>query len=89
MSPAQIILQALLRMYQKGISPVLTAIFGPAGFGCRFEPTCSHYAADAIRDHGALTGSWLAARRLCRCHPWGGHGYDPVPPREFRRSPNA
>ena len=47
---------------------------------CRFDPTCSTYALEALQQHGALKGSWLAARRLSRCHPWGGHGWDPVPP---------
>lgn len=80
MNPAQVVLHALLRTYQVAVSPVLTGLFGPLGFGCRFEPTCSRYAVEAIRLHGALRGSWLAAHRLCRCHPWGGHGTDPVPP---------
>ena len=48
---------------------------------CRFWPTCSHYGHEAIETHGATAGSWLAAKRLCRCHPLGGDGYDPVPPR--------
>ncbi len=46
---------------------------------CRFEPSCSSYALEAVQVHGALRGSWLAVRRLSRCHPWGGHGWDPVP----------
>lgn len=48
---------------------------------CRFEPTCSAYAAMALAEHGAARGSWLAVRRLARCHPFGGHGWDPVPER--------
>ncbi|WP_082896480.1 membrane protein insertion efficiency factor YidD [Parasphingorhabdus sp.] len=46
---------------------------------CRYQPTCSSYAIEAIEKHGAIRGSWLAAKRLLRCHPWGGSGYDPVP----------
>ena len=49
------------------------------GHGCRFQPTCSAYALEALERHGALKGGYLTAHRLCRCHPWGGHGYDPVP----------
>jgi putative membrane protein insertion efficiency factor len=62
----------MIRGYQRGISPFLP----PA---CRYTPTCSDYAAEAIRRHGSARGSWLAARRLLRCHPWGGSGFDPVP----------
>jgi len=86
MSAAQSTLKFCLRLYQRGISPLLTAVFGPAGFGCRFEPTCSQYAIDAVQEHGALVGSWYAARRLCRCHPWGGHGIDPVPTKRQQTS---
>ena len=46
---------------------------------CRFDPTCSQYALDALRGWGAVRGAWLAVRRICRCRPWGGWGYDPVP----------
>lgn len=68
----------LLRAYQLVVSPALHALL-PAKSGCRFTPTCSQYAIEALQAHGALHGLWLAARRLARCHPWGGHGYDPVP----------
>lgn len=61
-----------IRAYQLAVAPVL----GPA---CRFEPSCSRYAAEAVERHGALRGSWLAMRRLGRCHPFGGCGLDPVP----------
>ena len=55
-------------------------IFSPwVGFNCRYQPTCSAYALEALEKHGALKGGWLAAKRIGRCHPWGGHGYDPVP----------
>ncbi|MDJ0750112.1 MAG: membrane protein insertion efficiency factor YidD [Woeseiaceae bacterium] len=62
----------LVRFYRVAISPWL-------GTRCRFQPTCSSYAIEALQVHGALKGSWLAARRIGRCHPWGGSGYDPVP----------
>jgi len=65
-------LLGLIRLYQLTLSPWL-------GNPCRYEPTCSHYAAEAIQRHGAVRGVWLAAKRLGRCHPWGGSGYDPVP----------
>ena len=65
----------LVRFYQLAISPWLP----PA---CRFTPTCSAYAIDALREHGVLRGLWLSVRRIVRCHPWGGYGYDPVPDRE-------
>ncbi|MES2374636.1 MAG: membrane protein insertion efficiency factor YidD [Bacteroidota bacterium] len=62
----------LIRIYQYIISPVL----GPK---CRFTPTCSHYAEEALRKHGILKGGWLSLKRISRCRPGGGHGYDPVP----------
>jgi putative membrane protein insertion efficiency factor len=67
-----LLLRGLIRGYQLLLSPVLP----PA---CRYLPTCSDYAAEAVQRHGALRGSWLAVCRLARCHPWGGSGYDPVP----------
>jgi len=72
-----LVLRGLIRLYQLLISPLI----GPR---CRYWPSCSDYAAEAIASHGALAGSWLAAKRLARCHPWGGHGVDPVPPHAHR-----
>jgi uncharacterized protein len=72
MKAAGFVLLVLIRGYQLLISPM----FPPS---CRYFPTCSEYARQAVRRHGPLTGSWLALRRLLRCHPWGGLGYDPVP----------
>jgi putative membrane protein insertion efficiency factor len=67
-----VVFLAIVRLYQIGISPLL----GPR---CRFQPTCSSYAAEAILRFGALKGGWLAIKRIGKCHPWGGFGYDPVP----------
>lgn len=61
-----------IRFYQRFISPLTP----PA---CRYTPTCSQYAVEAIRRHGPVRGLWLAIKRISRCHPWGGSGYDPVP----------
>jgi putative membrane protein insertion efficiency factor len=61
-----------IRVYQWCVSPFIPA-------ACRYAPSCSAYAAEAIATHGPVRGLWLAARRLARCHPWGGSGYDPVP----------
>jgi len=74
------VLTAAIRIYQVTLSPLQTFLFGP-GAGCRFTPTCSQYAAAALREHGAAHGTWLAAHRICRCHPWSAAGYDPVPSR--------
>lgn len=65
-------LVALVKIYQYAISPML-------GSRCRFEPSCSRYTVEALQRHGAFKGSWLAARRIGRCHPWHPGGYDPVP----------
>lgn len=55
-------------------------VFSPwVGFNCRYQPTCSAYALESLEKHGGVRGSVLAVRRICRCHPWGGSGYDPVP----------
>ncbi|MCB0778071.1 MAG: membrane protein insertion efficiency factor YidD [Flavobacteriales bacterium] len=62
----------MVRLYQYTISPLLPG-------GCRYTPTCSQYGVDALRRHGALRGGWLTLKRFLSCHPWGGHGYDPVP----------
>lgn len=72
MSPVAAVLRLFIRAYQVAISP-----FFPAH--CRFWPSCSAYAVEAVRKHGALGGGWLAAKRIARCHPWGGSGVDPVP----------
>lgn len=61
-----------IKFYQKFISPLTPP-------SCRFTPTCSQYALEALRKHGPIKGLWLAIRRILRCHPWGGSGYDPVP----------
>ena len=76
------VLTLAIRAYQLTISPALTFLFGGTA-GCRFTPTCSAYAADALREHGAVTGTVLATKRICRCHPWGCCGHDPVPEKEF------
>jgi putative membrane protein insertion efficiency factor len=78
------ILIFLVRVYRALVSPVLAAIFGSSGLGCRFTPTCSAYALEALKKHGAAKGACLTAGRLCRCHPWGGSGYDPVPPQSSK-----
>ncbi len=66
------VLIALVRFYRYAISPLL-------GRNCRFHPTCSEYALEAIERHGALRGGWMAAKRVGRCHPFNPGGYDPVP----------
>ncbi|HNQ05362.1 MAG TPA: membrane protein insertion efficiency factor YidD [Thiobacillaceae bacterium] len=74
MNPAQRLIIALIRLYQLALSPFL-------GNQCRFSPTCSRYAQEAVARHGALKGGWLALRRIGRCHPWHPGGHDPVPPK--------
>ncbi|MCW2867692.1 MAG: yidD [Marmoricola sp.] len=70
---AQLVLVGLLRAYRFAISPLYGQV-------CRYHPTCSAYALEAVSSHGAARGSWLALRRILRCHPWALGGYDPVPP---------
>jgi putative membrane protein insertion efficiency factor len=72
MNPAQRLLIGLIRGYQLLISPFI-------GNQCRFTPTCSHYAREAVERYGAIKGSWMAMRRVSRCHPWHRGGHDPVP----------
>jgi len=68
-------LLALIAVYRYGISPFIPGT-------CRFHPSCSAYAGEALHTHGIWTGSFLAVKRILRCHPWGGSGYDPVPAAE-------
>jgi putative membrane protein insertion efficiency factor len=80
MSPLASVLALPVRLYRLLLSPLL-------GQRCRFAPSCSRYALDALEQHGALRGSWLAVRRVGRCHPWNPGGHDPVPP--GRSAPDA
>jgi putative membrane protein insertion efficiency factor len=75
---AAAILCAWVRCYQRFISPVLHAL--APGSGCRYTPTCSAYFLEAVDKHGPWRGGWQGLCRILRCHPWGGSGYDPVPP---------
>lgn len=81
-SPLAWLLLGLVRAYRLAVSPLL----GPR---CRFEPSCGAYAEQALRSHGAVRGAWLTLRRLLRCHPWGGTGFDEVPPPRAARPPRA
>ena len=79
--PARLLI-LLVRAYQRLVSPLL----GPR---CRFYPSCSAYAVESLRTHGAARGTWLAIRRLLRCHPWNPGGLDPVPPSTRTARPDA
>ena len=68
----------LVKIYQYVISPLFPAV-------CRYTPTCSVYAVEALKIHGPFKGGWLALKRISSCHPWGGHGYDPVPPKTKKK----
>ncbi len=74
-------MKTLIQAYKRFISPMLPV-------ACRYVPTCSDYALEALERHGPLRGSWLAVKRLARCHPFAGHGYDPVPPEQFSAAQN-
>ncbi|MEL6549644.1 MAG: membrane protein insertion efficiency factor YidD [Pseudomonadota bacterium] len=74
MSPLAALIALPIRFYRLVLSPWL-------GLECRFHPTCSAYALEALETHGAFKGSWLAMKRIARCHPWGGSGIDNVPPK--------
>ena len=78
MNLAQHILTFAVRVYRWTLSPAKTFLFGPLA-GCRYTPSCSAYALASLRRHGVLRGSWLAVKRICRCHPWSEGGHDPVP----------
>ncbi|MEX2519246.1 MAG: membrane protein insertion efficiency factor YidD [Paracoccaceae bacterium] len=82
MTPLAHILAAPVRLYRAAFSPFV-------GHNCRYQPTCSTYAMEALERHGAVKGGWLAARRILRCHPFGGDGYDPVPGKVSGAKPDA
>ena len=82
MSPLAMLLRGLIRAYQLLLSPILPS-------SCRFHPTCSQYGLEAVARHGAFKGSWLAARRILRCHPWNEGGFDPVPEPHHRERPGS
>jgi putative membrane protein insertion efficiency factor len=72
LSPIVFVLKLVVRFYQIFLSPILPR-------SCRYTPTCSHYAIQALEKHGLIKGGFLAVKRILSCHPWGGSGYDPVP----------
>ncbi len=76
----KVLIRIPIRFYQRFIGPAMRGLNGGHGF-CRFDPTCSHYFLEAVERHGVWKGSLLGISRIFRCHPWGGSGYDPVPPK--------
>ena len=82
MTPAAAVLAGAVRTYQWTLRPII-------GAQCRFEPSCSHYAIEALATLGALRGSALAARRVLRCNPWHEGGFDPVPPADPSHEPTV
>jgi hypothetical protein len=87
LNPVKAILIFAINVYRWTISPAQVFLFG-SNAGCRFAPTCSQYALDAIRARGVLAGGALAAKRICRCHPFGDCGHDPVSPKTFHPPAN-
>ena len=82
MTPLAWVVSLPVRFYRVVFSPWV-------GHGCRYQPTCSVYALEALERHGAIKGTWLMLRRIGRCHPWGGSGYDPVPGTECKDHDHA
>ena len=80
--PVRLLLIGFLRVYRKLVSPLYGQV-------CRYHPSCSAYALESVTVHGSLRGTWLAVRRLGRCHPWADGGYDPVPPRHPKGTMDA
>ena len=78
-SPVARVMILIVRIYQHTLSPLKRFLLVGAGC-CRFHPTCSQYAIEAMQTHGFINGGWMGLRRIMRCHPWGKSGYDPVPP---------
>ena len=75
------LIRVVIRFYQRFVSPVIHVIGGP-GSGCRYYPTCSEYFLRAVERHGLWRGGWMGVKRIARCQPWGGEGFDPVPGEE-------
>ena len=82
------VIRFIIRLYQCTLSPIIRLLCGP-DCGCRFTPSCSRYFLEAVEAHGVGYGSWLGLKRLARCQPWGGCGYDPVPERRANGSQAA
>ena len=89
MNPIQYLLVIIIGLYRLFLSPIKNALYGPTG-SCRFTPSCSSYALEAIKTYGAIKGTALGISRILRCNPWGNHGHDPVPEKQlkFERSNN-
>ncbi|HLL08053.1 MAG TPA: membrane protein insertion efficiency factor YidD [Nocardioidaceae bacterium] len=79
-APVRVLIIAALKLYRFAISPIYGQV-------CRYHPSCSAYALEAVEVHGAIRGSWLGMRRVVRCHPWAAGGYDPVPPGRSAHQP--